>query len=115
MCRVDHDDEAASKTVEYAFDDWTIARMAAALKHRDVADTFTKRAANWRNNFNVKDGFVEPRLANGDYRVPFDPAKAGAGSGFTEGNSWQYSWFQPQDEAGTDRSARRRCAADRQA
>jgi len=97
---VDHDDEAASKTVEYAFDDWTIARMAGALKHGDVTDTFTKRAANWRNNFNVKDGFVEPRFANGDYRVPFDPAKAGAGSGFTEGNSWQYSWFQPQDEQG---------------
>jgi len=97
---VDHDDEAASKTVEYAFDDWTIARMAAALKHRDVADTFTARAGNWRNNFNVKDGFVEPRFANGDYRVPFDPAKAGGGSGFTEGNSWQYSWFQPQDEQG---------------
>jgi predicted alpha-1,2-mannosidase len=97
---VDHDDEAASKTVEYAFDDWTIARMAGALKHPEVADTFTKRAASWRNNFNVKDGFVEPRLASGDYRIPFEPAKAGAGSGFTEGNSWQYSWFQPQDEQG---------------
>ena len=97
---VDHDDEAASKTVEYAFDDWTIARVAAAMKKTDVADTFTKRAANWRNNFNVKDGFVEPRLENGEYRVPFDPAKAGNGSGFTEGNSWQYSWFQPQDEQG---------------
>jgi predicted alpha-1,2-mannosidase len=97
---VDRDDEAASKTVEYAFDDWTIARMAGALKHGDVAETFTKRAASWRNNFNTKDGFVEPRFANGEYRVPFDPAKAGAGSGFTEGNSWQYSWFQPQDEQG---------------
>jgi predicted alpha-1,2-mannosidase len=97
---VDHDDEAASKTVEYAFDDWTIARMAAALKHRDVSDEFITRAGNWRNNFNGKDGFVEPRFANGDYRVPFEPAKAGAGSGFTEGNSWQYSWFQPQDEQG---------------
>src|ERR1700733_9336188 len=97
---VDHDDEAASKTMEYAFDDWTIARMAGALKHRDVEDTFNKRAGNWRDNFNVKDGFVEPRLANGEYRSPFDPAKAGAGSGFTEGNSWQYSWFQPQDEHG---------------
>ena len=97
---VDHDDEAASKTVEYAFDDWTIARMAAAMKHTETAGTFTKRAANWRNNFNTKDGFVEPRLANGEYRVPFDPARAGAGSGFTEGNAWQYSWYQPQDVQG---------------
>jgi predicted alpha-1,2-mannosidase len=97
---VDHDDEAASKTMEYAFDDWTVSRMATSMRRTDLADTFTRRAANWRNNFNVKDGFAEPRLANGDYRVPFDPAKAGAGSGFTEGNSWQYSWFQPQDEHG---------------
>ena len=97
---VDHDDEAASKTVEYAFDDWTIARMAAAMGKNSVAADFKKRAAYWRNNFNTADGFVEPRLENGEYRKPFDPAKAGAGSGFTEGNAWQYSWYQPQDEQG---------------
>ena len=97
---VDHDDEAASKTVEYAFDDWTIARMAKAMGNRAVAAEFEKRAESWRNNFNKADGFIEPRLENGDYRKPFDPAKAGAGSGFTEGNAWQYSWYQPHDEQG---------------
>ena len=97
---VDHDGEAASKTVEYAFDDWTVARMAQTMGRRDVAEQFTKRAGYWRNNFNAKDGFVEPRLADGSYRTPFDPARAGAGSGFTEGNAWQYSWYQPQDEQG---------------
>ena len=79
---VDHDDEAASKTVEYAFDDWAIARMAGAMKRTEIASAFTKRAAYWRNNFNIKDGFIEPRLATGQYRIPFDPARAGAGSGF---------------------------------
>ena len=97
---VDNDGEAESKTVEYAFDDWTIARTAAAMHRDDVAAGFNKRATYWRNAFNVADGFVEPRLANGDYRKPFDPAKAGANSGFTEGNAWQYSWYQPQDEQG---------------
>ncbi len=97
---VDQDDEAASKTMEYAFDDWTIARAATALHHPDLAATFLQRASNWRNNFNPADGFVEPRLASGAFRTPFDPAKAGAGSGFTEGNAWQYSWYQPQDEQG---------------
>ncbi len=97
---VDHDDEATSKTMEYAFDDWTIAQTARAMGNTAVAQQFEKRSANWRNNFNQADGFVEPRLASGDYRTPFDPAKAGAGSGFTEGNSWQYSWYQPQDEQG---------------
>ncbi len=97
---VDNDGEAASKTVEYAFDDWTIAQMAKAMGNEEVASDFKKRGALWRNNFNVQDGFVEPRLANGVYRKPFDPAKAGAASGFTEGNAWQYSWYQPQDEQG---------------
>ena len=97
---VDDDGEAASKTVEYAFDDWTIGRMAKAMGKSSVAAGFEKRAGYWRNNFNAADGFVEPRLQNGDYPKPFDPAKAGAGSGFTEGNAWQYSWYQPQDEQG---------------
>jgi predicted alpha-1,2-mannosidase len=97
---VDDDDEAASKTMEYAFDDWTIARMAHEMGESAVAAEFAKRAANWRNNFNTTAGFIEPRLENGDYRMPFDPARAGAGSGFTEGNAWQYSWYQPQDEEG---------------
>ncbi len=97
---VNNDSEAASKTVEYAFDDWTIARMANAMGSKVVASTFQNRSTFWRNNFNVADGFVEPRLSNGSYAKPFDPAKAGEGSGFTEGNAWQYSWYQPQDEQG---------------
>jgi predicted alpha-1,2-mannosidase len=97
---VDHDDEAASKTMEYAFDDWTIARMSKAMGKDTEAALFEKRSRYWRNNFNASDGFVEPRLEDGSYRKPFDPAKAGAGSGFTEGNAWQYSWYQPQDEQG---------------
>ena len=97
---VDHDDEAASKTMEYAYDDWTIARMSKAMGKNTEAALFEKRSAFWRNNFNRSDGFVEPRLEDGAYRKPFDPGKAGAGSGFTEGNAWQYSWYQPQDEQG---------------
>lgn len=97
---VDHDGEAASKTVEYAFDDWTIARMAKAMGREDIARTFAARAENWRNVFDPKTGFVRPRLANGSFREPFDPARAGADSGFTEGNSWQYSWYEPQDIGG---------------
>ncbi|WP_419805399.1 GH92 family glycosyl hydrolase [Terriglobus sp.] len=93
-------DESVSQTIEYAFDDWTIAQAAHKLGREDIAERFTRRANNWRNVFNTKDGFSEPRLADGSYRKPFDPAKAGAGSGFTEGNAWQYSWYQPQDEQG---------------
>ena len=101
---IDKEPEAASKTVEYAYDDWTIARMARALGRTDIAARFDKRAANWRNTFDKKSGFVRARLANGQFRTPFDPAAINYGSDYTEGNAWQYSWFMPQDEGGLIRA-----------
>jgi predicted alpha-1,2-mannosidase len=96
---IDREPEAASKTVEYAYDDWTIARMAAAMGRKDVAATFAARAGNWRNSFDPKTGFVRARKSDGTFRVPFDPTAINYGSDYTEGNAWQYSWFVPQDQA----------------
>lgn len=97
---IDREPEAASKTVEYAYDDWTIARMARAMGRLDVAATFEKRAAYWRNTFDTKTRFVRARKSDGTYRTPFDPTAINYGSDYTEGNAWQYSWFAPQDEGG---------------
>ncbi|AJP73991.1 GH92 family glycosyl hydrolase [Sphingomonas hengshuiensis] len=96
---IDKEPEAASKTVEYAYDDWTIARMARALGKADVAATFEKRAGNWRNSFDAKTGFLRARLSDGSFREPFDPTAINYGSDYTEGNAWQYSWFVPHDQA----------------
>jgi len=97
---IDEEGEAASKTVEYAFDDWTIARMAEAMGRDDVAATFAKRAANWRNVFDPKTGFLRARKRDGSFREPFDATASGYGSDYTEGNAWQYSWYVPHDVAG---------------
>jgi predicted alpha-1,2-mannosidase len=97
---IDHEPEAASKTVEYAYDDWTIAQMARALGHNDIATRFERRAQNWRNSFDAQSGWLRARLANGAFRTPFDPTAINYGSDYTEGNAWQYSWFVPQDQAG---------------
>ena len=96
---IDKEPEAASKTVEYAYDDWTIARMARALGKADIAATFEERAANWRNSFDAKTGFLRARKSDGAFRTPFDPTAINYGSDYTEGNAWQYSWFVPQDQA----------------
>ncbi len=96
---IDREPEAASKTVEYAYDDWTIARMARAMGQTDVAAAFDKRAGNWRNTFDPATGFVRARLSTGAFRTPFDPTAINYGSDYTEGNAWQYSWFVPQDQA----------------
>ena len=97
---IDKEGEAASKTVEYAFDDWTVARMAADMGKSDVAKQFEKRAGNWRNAFDPKTGFLRAKLSNGKFREPFDPSASGYGTDYTEGNAWQYSWYVPQDIAG---------------
>lgn len=97
---IDREPEAASKTVEYAFDDWTIARMARAMGRQDIAAAFEKRAANWRNSFDAETGFLRARKSDGSFRAPFDPTAINYGSDYTEGNAWQYSWFMPHDQSG---------------
>lgn len=97
---IDEEGEAASKTLEYAFDDWTIARMAQAMGRSDVAAQFFARAGNWRNAYDPATGFMRARRRDGAFRTPFDPAASGYGSDYTEGNAWQYSWYVPQDVAG---------------
>jgi predicted alpha-1,2-mannosidase len=97
---IDLEPEAASKTVEYAFDDWTIARMAEKMGKKDVAARYYRRAQNWRNVFDPKTGFVRARKSTGEFRTPFDPVQSNFGSDYTEGSAWQYSWYMPHDNAG---------------
>jgi predicted alpha-1,2-mannosidase len=97
---IDLEPEAASKTVEYAFDDWTIARMAEKMGHKDIAERYYKRALNYRNVFDPKTGFVRARKSSGEFRTPFNPVQSNFGSDYTEGSAWQYSWYMPHDNAG---------------
>jgi len=97
---IDLEPEAASKTVEYAFDDWTIARMAEKMGKKDVATRFYQRAQNYRNVFDAKTGFVRARKSTGEFREPFNPVQSNFGSDYTEGSAWQYSWYMPHDNAG---------------
>ena len=97
---IDLEPEAASKTVEYAFDDWTIARMAEKMGKKDVAARFYKRAQNYRNVFDTRTGFVRARKSTGEFREPFNPVQSNFGSDYTEGSAWQYSWYMPHDNAG---------------
>ncbi|WP_313402222.1 GH92 family glycosyl hydrolase [Stenotrophomonas sp.] len=97
---IDEEGEAASKTLEYAYDDWTIAQMAQDMGKTEVASEFNKRAANWKHAFDPGTGFMRARKRDGSFREPFDPSASGYGTDFTEGNAWQYSWYVPQDVAG---------------
>ena len=101
---IDEEGEAASKTLEYAFDDWSIAQMAQAMGRTQIAAQFMRRAASWKNAYDPHSGFMRARRRDGSWRTPFDPAASGYGSDYTEGNAWQYSWYVPQDVAGLARA-----------
>jgi predicted alpha-1,2-mannosidase len=89
--------ESVSRTLEYAYDDWCIAEMARLLGRRDAYATFTRRAQSYRNVFDPETRFMRPR-ENGGWLTPFDPREVDFN--FTEANSWQYSFFVPQDLTG---------------
>ena len=91
---MDDEHESVSKTLEYAYDDWCIAQMAQILKKHDDYQYFMKRSQSWKNVFDWNTGFMRPKK-NGGWDKPFDPREIN--NNFTEGNSWQYSFFVPQD------------------
>lgn len=90
---------SVSTTMEYAFDDWSIAQAAKKLGRMDVYNTFLKRSQNWKNVYDASIGYMRPRLSNGSFRKEFDVLSTN-GQGFIEGNAWNYSLFVPQDPEG---------------
>ncbi|MCB1053832.1 MAG: GH92 family glycosyl hydrolase, partial [Acidobacteria bacterium] len=93
----DHEHESVSKTLEYAYDDWCIAQMAKALGQDADYRLFLARAQAYKNLFDPQTSFMRPKM-NSAWLEPFDPAEVNFH--FTEANSWQYSFFVPQDVAG---------------
>ena len=91
---MDDEHESVSKTLEYAYDDWCIAQMALILNKQEDYNYFMKRSQSWKNVFDWNTGFMRPKK-NGGWDKPFDPREIN--NNFTEGNSWQYSFFVPQD------------------
>lgn len=92
-------EQATSKTIEYSFDDWCIAKMAGALGHQQDADLFYHRAANYYNLFDRSTEFFRGRLADGKWRFPFSPI-ALVGDEYTEADAWQYAFAIQQDVPG---------------
>jgi hypothetical protein len=94
---VEKESESVSKTLEYAYDDWTIAQMAKALGKEDDYKTYIERAQYYKNVFDPESQFMRGRFRN-TWFAPFDPYEVNFN--YTEANSWQYSFYVPQDISG---------------
>jgi predicted alpha-1,2-mannosidase len=88
-----------ARTLEYAYDDWCIWRLAVALNRpKSERALYAQRALNYRNVFDSESGLMRGRNKNGSFQKPFSPLKWG--DAFTEGNSWHYTWSVFHDPAG---------------
>lgn len=90
---------AASTTLEYAYDDWTIYQTALRAGNKEIADEYRARALNYRNIYDPAIGFARPRYADGSFKPEFDVLQT-YGEGFIEGNSWNFSFHVPHDVFG---------------
>lgn len=91
--------ENAARTLEYAYDDWTIYKLGLALgKPAKDIEIFAKRAMNYRNLFDPSHKLMRGKNQDGTFQSPFNPLKWG--DAFTEGNSWHYTWSVFHDPQG---------------
>lgn len=94
---VEKESESVSKTLEYAYDDWTIAQMSKQMGKYDDYKTYSERAQYYKNIFDPQTKFMRGRFRN-TWFSPFDPYEVNFN--YTEANSWQYSFYVPQDITG---------------
>ncbi len=90
---------SASTTLEYAYDDWTIYQTALKAGNHEIAETYRKRALNYRNIFDPQIGYARPKYSNGSFKKDFDILQT-YGEGFIEGNSLNFSFHVPHDVFG---------------
>ena len=91
--------ENAARTLEYAYDDFTIYQLGKALgKPKSEIGIYAQRSLNYKKLFDPETGLMRGRKRDGSFQTPFNPFKWG--DAFTEGNSWHYSWSVFHDVAG---------------
>ena len=93
--------QAVSETLEMAYDDWCIARMAEDLGRQDVADEYYARAKRYENLFDPATRFFRGKDSKGNWVEPFDPLIKT--DDFTEAVPWQFRFFVPHDVPGLEK------------
>jgi len=90
--------DGSSQTMEYAYQDWTLAQLAKKLNHQDDYNYFMARSKNYKNVFDTTTGWMRPKNVDGKWFENFDPYQYE--HGFIESNSAQSTWFVPHDIEG---------------
>lgn len=90
--------ESVSCLLEYAYDDWCIARMAQEMGKEDIYKKYIERSQNYINVFDGATRFFRGKRMDGNWESPFNPLAVGRA--YTEATAWQYRFFVPHDVNG---------------
>jgi predicted alpha-1,2-mannosidase len=91
--------ENTARTLEYAYADYCIWKLAQELgKPQEEIDLYKQRARNFHNVYDAESKLMRGKNEDGTFQSPFSPYKWG--DAFTEGNSWHYTWSVFQDIEG---------------
>ena len=91
--------ENVARTLEYAYNDFSIWKLAIELgRPKSEIELFKNRANNYKNVFDSSTNFMRGKLKNGNFQSPFIPDAWGGA--FTEGSSWHYTWSVLHDPQG---------------
>lgn len=93
--------ESVAKGLEYAYNDWCIARFAESLGRDDIRERYDSLAQLYKNYFDPSTGFMRGKDDQGKWRTPFHPrASDHRTDDYCEGTAWQWTWFVPHDVPG---------------
>jgi predicted alpha-1,2-mannosidase len=102
-------ERSASRTLEYAYDDYCVAEVARHLGKTADAEKYLKRSQNWTNLWDAETRTIRPRGPEGEWMKPYDPLKIYSldsprfswwGAPYYEGSAFQYSTYVPHDAQG---------------
>jgi predicted alpha-1,2-mannosidase len=99
----DVQEESASKTMDYAYDDHAVAAMAKAAGAEDDYKVLMQRAKSYRNLYDTESGFIRPRYTDGHWAGPFNPKSISVSKkwrDYTEANAWQTTFCVQHDPNG---------------
>ncbi|MDR0413634.1 MAG: GH92 family glycosyl hydrolase [Dysgonamonadaceae bacterium] len=93
--------QSVARGLEYAYNDWMIARLAQALGQQEDYLKYMERSRYYKNYYDASTGFMRGRMSDRSWRTPFDPRHSDHNNDdYCEGNAWQWTWFVPHDVEG---------------
>lgn len=90
--------ESVNHTLDYAYSDFCISRVAETLNKEADKLFYQKQALNYKNIFDSETGFMRAKDKDGNFRDNFLNTRWG--QDYAEGSSWQSSFAVYQDFAG---------------